>query len=364
MSMHPGDEYDRDILDIIPERFEVDPDTRRDYGSGRLRTYLTLGVAVLAVGGIVAAGLHFLGGRGHGGDGVPVVKADERPIKIRPDDRGGMQVPNQDKLVYERMDASEGDAKVERLLPPPETPQVPVKGAQQPDPNLRPQPTPEILKPGTPAIPPPRIAESTQARPAEPPLPKAAAQVPVTSQSVEQASPATASAAPTALAPAARTTHGYAPVENRDTPQSAAQAPAATPPAHKPAQLAAVPAAPAASSAKQKTMAAPAAPVPAPAPAAPMPAVAAPVVKAPASGDWLIQLGALRSAPDAEKEWGRIQRANHDLLGTLKSDVVKVELGEKGTFWRLRAGPLSEQAARQLCTSLKTRNQGCLVARK
>ena len=86
--------------------------------------------------------------------------------------------------------------------------------------------------------------------------------------------------------------------------------------------------------------------------------------KVPASGDWLIQLGALRSAPDAEKEWGRIQRANHDLLGALKSDVVRVELGEKGTFWRLRAGPLSEQAARQLCNELKSRNQGCIIARK
>ncbi|MBC7906940.1 MAG: SPOR domain-containing protein, partial [Rhodospirillaceae bacterium] len=103
---------------------------------------------------------------------------------------------------------------------------------------------------------------------------------------------------------------------------------------------------------------------PAPAPVAPPPPPAAAPAKVPAGGDWLIQLGALRSAPDADKEWGRIQHTNHDLLGSLKPDVVRVELGEKGTFWRLRAGPLSEQAAKQMCAELKSRNQGCIIARK
>ncbi|MEW5727571.1 MAG: SPOR domain-containing protein, partial [Pseudomonadota bacterium] len=60
----------------------------------------------------------------------------------------------------------------------------------------------------------------------------------------------------------------------------------------------------------------------------------------------------------------RIQKSNADLLGGLKPDIMRVELGEKGTFWRLRAGPLSEQAAKTLCGQLKERNQGCIIARK
>jgi cell division septation protein DedD len=96
-------------------------------------------------------------------------------------------------------------------------------------------------------------------------------------------------------------------------------------------------------------------------PPAPAPAVSA---KAPASGEFVVQLGAVRAADQADKEWLRIQKANADLLGALKSDIVRVELEGKGTFWRVRAAPLSEQAARQLCAELTARSQGCIVARR
>ncbi|MGE5516691.1 MAG: SPOR domain-containing protein, partial [Bacteroidota bacterium] len=150
MAMPPRDDYDRDILDIIPERFDADADSKQARAGHRLRSYLTLGVAVIAVGAIVATGLHFMGGRKAGGPGIPVIKADERPIKIRPDDRGGMQVPNQDKLVYERMEQGEGDSKVERLLPTPEQPQVPVKGAAPADAQAAKPAGTEVLRPGQP----------------------------------------------------------------------------------------------------------------------------------------------------------------------------------------------------------------------
>ncbi|MCR6632044.1 MAG: SPOR domain-containing protein [Magnetospirillum sp.] len=338
MAMSPRDDYDRDILDIIPERFDADADSKQARAGHRLRSYLTLGVAVVAVGAIVATGLHFMGGKQAGGPGIPVIKADERPIKIRPDDRGGMQVPNQDKLVYERMEQGEGDAKVERLLPPPEQPQVPVKGAATAEQAAKPAGT-EVLRPGQPAAP-QRPAVEAKAPEAKAPLAaEPVAQAPVPLQ------PAPAAPAPQAQPQPAAPAGGYVPTQARG------QAAPATAPA---APVAAVP--------PPKVTAAP---VPAPA-AAPVPAAAPPVAapKAPPSGDWLIQLGALRTAPDADKEWGRIQRANHDLLGALKPDVVRVELGEKGTFWRLRAGPLSEQAAKQLCNELKARNQGCIIARK
>jgi hypothetical protein len=335
MAMSPRDDFDRDILDIIPERFDADADSRQARAGHRLRTYLTLGVAVVAVGAIVATGLHFMGGKRAGGPGIPVIKADERPIKIRPDDRGGMQVPNQDKLVYERMEQGEADAKVERLLPPPEQPQVPVKGAA-PEPKTAKPAATEVLRPAQPVAQP--RAQVAESKPQPPPVEPAPPQVVVPPQPVMPAQPAA---------------NGYVPTQARTQP---VPPPA---PAAAPAKVAAPASAPApAPAAPPKVAAAPPAHAPAPA-AAP---VAAP--KALAAGDWLIQLGALRTAPDADKEWGRIQRANHDLLASLKPDVVRVELGEKGTFWRLRAGPLSEQAAKQLCNELKARNQGCIVARK
>jgi cell division septation protein DedD len=340
MAMGPRDDFDRDILDIIPERFDADADSRQARAGHRLRSYLTLGVAVVAVGAIVATGLHFMGGKRAGGPGIPVIKADERPIKIRPDDRGGMQVPNQDKLVYERMEQGEADAKVERLLPAPEQPQVPVKGAT-PDPQGAKPAGTEVLRPGQPVAPPrAQVADSK-------PLPPPAEPAPTPAQAI----PPQVVPPPQPVMPSAS---GYVPTQARTAAAPPAPAPAA--PAKVPA---AAPAKAPAAAPPAKVAAAPVAPPPPPAAPAP---TAAP--KALASGDWLIQLGALRTAPDADKEWGRIQRANHDLLATLKPDVVRVELGEKGTFWRLRAGPLSEQAAKQLCNELKSRNQGCIIARK
>lgn len=332
MAMNPRDDFDRDILDIIPERFDADADSHQARAGHRLRSYLTLAVAVLAVGGIVATGLHFMGGKRAGGPGIPVIKADERPIKIRPDDRGGMQVPNQDKLVYERMEQGEGDAKVERLLPPPEQPQIPVKN--QAEAVAKPSATTEVLRPGAP-VKPVAAVEPVRPPPAEPLAPKVVA-APAPLPQVVQPMPPPLTSAPTG---------GYAPVQSRVAQPVAPQSPSPqslSPQAAPRAQVAVA--------------------QPAPAPAAlPVPTA---MPKIPAGGDWLIQLGALRSAPDADKEWGRIQHSNHDLLGSLKPDVVRVELGEKGTFWRLRAGPLSEQAAKQLCTELKSRNQGCIIARK
>ena len=98
-------------------------------------------------------------------------------------------------------------------------------------------------------------------------------------------------------------------------------------------------------------------------PPAPAPAVAAPA-KVSASGDYVIQLGAVRAQDLAEKEWSRIQKVNADLLGGLHSDIVRVDLEGKGVYWRIRAAPVTEQGARQLCAELAQRSQGCIVARK
>jgi hypothetical protein len=53
----------------------------------------------------------------------PLIKAEQGPTKVAPNDPGGMQVPNQDKAIYDRI--GNNGAKtgtVEKLLPPPEMP--------------------------------------------------------------------------------------------------------------------------------------------------------------------------------------------------------------------------------------------------
>ncbi|MFC3226663.1 SPOR domain-containing protein, partial [Marinibaculum pumilum] len=69
-------------------------------------------------------GLIPLGTPGGGGNGqVPLIAADDGPVKVRPEDRGGITIPDQDKRIYDRLAGSEADPSgEERMLPPPESP--------------------------------------------------------------------------------------------------------------------------------------------------------------------------------------------------------------------------------------------------
>ena len=97
-------------------------------------------------------------------------------------------------------------------------------------------------------------------------------------------------------------------------------------------------------------------------------ATAKPVQKAalpaePAAGTVQVRLGSLRTPEEAREEWQRLKRENGDLLGKLRANAVSVDLGEKGIYYRILAGPLDEAAAERLCTELKRRSQGCIIAR-
>ena len=79
------------------------------------------------------------------------------------------------------------------------------------------------------------------------------------------------------------------------------------------------------------------------------------------SAVWRVQLISLSSLQNAEAVWTRLQQANRDLLRGLTLHVQQADLS-KGTFYRVQAGPLKDQAtAASLCNSLKSRNQDCLI---
>jgi hypothetical protein len=154
---------------------------------------------------------------------------------------------------------------------------------------------------------------------------------------------------------------------------------ASTPPAQEtalapPPSPAAVAAAPAPAPAKlQVPQAAPAPPHSAaaapPAPAAPAvapkaaSAAPAPVPAAAASG-WRLQLGAVRSEAAAREAWQRLKAAQPDILGKLALATPRVDLGAKGIFYRVQAGPIADgNAAERSCAALKARHVGCLVVK-
>lgn len=259
----------------------------RDKAGGRGRTIALIGGVV--VGAVIAgaAAWTVFGPNSDGTTGqVPLIVAEPEPYKVRPDDPGGMQVENQDKLVYERLDGAPTEEGVENILPPPEMPKQP----PAPVAPVEPEP-PAVVAPSEPVV-----AETPAVPVAVPVEPEPAVEV--------------------------------------------AEVPEPTPPP-APVQEA----------------------VPAPEPVA-QPQQSLESFVAALSGDYLIQIAALRSEEVAQSEWDRLSQKHSDLLGSYRPTIVRADLGERGIFYRLRAGPLQDRpAAEELCVALAAENVGCLVVR-
>lgn len=72
----------------------------------------------------------------------------------------------------------------------------------------------------------------------------------------------------------------------------------------------------------------------------------------------VLHLSSLRSEQAAKREWGDLKRAFPDRLGTMDAEIRKTDLGDKGTFYRVLAGPLKSQtAAKEACAALKAKDK-------
>ena len=64
------------------------------------------------------------------------------------------------------------------------------------------------------------------------------------------------------------------------------------------------------------------------------------------------------------KEARRLNRVHRAVLGNLKIKPVRIDLGKRGIFYRLRTGWFNDRvAANSLCRQFAARNQGCIVVR-
>ena len=73
-----------------------------------------------------------------------------------------------------------------------------------------------------------------------------------------------------------------------------------------------------------------------------------------------VQLASLRTPEEARDEWARLKRENGDLLGKFTAVAVRADLGERGVYYRVEAGPVGDRAAAvRLCKALKERDLGC-----
>ncbi len=253
----------------------------------RPRFALLRPVLLVLVAAGCAGALWFAYSKSKGPGEVPLIRADQSAAKVRPDNPGGEQVPDQDKTVYNR---NQPGGQVEKLLPGPEQPMARPLVMPQSDPNA-PLPTQEVGEaaapksipqaPGLPAAPPPTTKNGTMLSP----------------------------------------------------PDGTKSVPDVVIPPAPPPQTAAVPGKPGAAS-------------------------------APTGGVFKVQIAATRDEATAQSEWERLKRAHTDLLGSLSPTVVRADLGDKGIFYRIQAGPVPDQAkADKLCADLKKLSIGCIVVK-
>jgi len=193
--------------------------------------------------------------------------------------------------------------------------------------------------------------DSAEAAPAAAPAPQAAAPKTVEPKAAEPKAVAappspTPAATPTAVAkapPPAKTVAALIQQANSEPAK-----PAAKPPAPKPA--APVPVATATG-----------APRPLGTPAA-IPAAAKPA--AATAGGYVLQIGAFKSQADAATAWKAYQAKHAALLAGYSDNVQQVDLGEKGTWYRLRVGGFADrEVASALCDRLKADGGACILGR-
>lgn len=301
-------------------------DASDDKGNRRPMLLLGILLMVAAFGGVL-----FIAYQQGMKEGVrtapPIIKAEQSPSKVKPDEPGGMEIPHQDKRVYDRIAGEDTEEPpVEQLLPRAEEPMdIPA-------------------------------AEATVSTP---PVADATARL-----DADSATPATAVAAAGA---ATDTPAATAPNSDVEILAPALQLPgrqAATPkPSNAEALRAAVAGVP------QTT------PAPGTAEAAPELAdtvVTAAISQRPAPkviespdmprGAFVVQIAAFRQEEVAKSEFRVLKKKYPELLSSVSDDIQRADLGSKGIYYRLRVGPFEERvAAAGLCEQLKSRGQDCIV---
>lgn len=380
-------------------------------------------LALAVVAGIGGFGWSMLsGGDSTTADGGPrIIRADKEPVKVLPENPGGVTVPNQDKAVYDRVaggsesstgqpalvnSAEEPVDVVQRTLDPEILPlegrtDFSVKSEERlsaeangeetaeggaPAPVVSPRKVRtmivkpdgsivarEVSEPETTA---PQTSEAAPQALAAASSQDAAAAVPVAggeaaetaastetqAESQEQAAATETPATEGTLAPVrVVTTQPIRPVANAPVPQGR--------PADQPvnvvgtvSQAGRVGAAPATTTAPTAT----AAPV-APAPVAPAPVevASAPQAAAPAAnpGGYYVQIASQPTVEGAQASWQTLSNRYSSVLGGRGVDIQRADIPGKGVFHRVRVPAGTRDQANALCTRYKAAGGSCFVSR-
>jgi len=396
----PNGDYD------INDELAVAHSGEENRSRGPVLAVAVLGIALLA--GVGAFGWSMLSGDEATTDGGPrIIRADKDPVKVLPENPGGVTVPNQDKAVYDRVAGGTGASPgqpalvnsaeepvdvVQRTLDPEilplegrseksedrlsaevSGPEVATNGAAAPVVSPRKVRT-MIVKPDG-SIVAREVVEPEAAASAEEPQvlvsaepeidtaaqlaasdgtveqPAAEAVVPVQEQPAETETPVTEGT----LAPVrVVTTQPIRPVANAPVPLGR--------PADQPVNVVGtvtqggrVEAAPAATAAPAASQ--PVAVASAPAAAAP---AAAPVAN---PGGYYMQIASQPTVEGAQSSWRTLSSRYSSVLGGQSVDIQRADIPGKGVFHRVRVPAGSRDQANALCSRYKASGGSCFVSR-
>jgi cell division septation protein DedD len=93
------------------------------------------------------------------------------------------------------------------------------------------------------------------------------------------------------------------------------------------------------------------------------PARAQPTNYAPA-GSYVVQVSSQKNEQDAHTAWRQLQAKYTNVLGNAQVNFKRVDLGDRGTFYRAMVGPFANRdQAYEMCQNLKTAGGECVVQR-
>ncbi len=93
------------------------------------------------------------------------------------------------------------------------------------------------------------------------------------------------------------------------------------------------------------------------------PAPRQPTAQAPSAGTYSVQLSSQRSEALAQDAYRSLQRRYPDLLASRNAIIMRADLGTKGTYYRVRVGPMAKGDAGSFCGNLKKRGGDCFIRR-
>ncbi|HVV26730.1 MAG TPA: SPOR domain-containing protein [Rhizomicrobium sp.] len=298
-----------------------------DVEGSRLPLLIVLALLVLAMfAGVVW--LAYTQGVARGRGETPVLTAAAGPERVAPQQPGGANVPYQGFKIYEQPAPPDDAAEAPAAAPPahaapqPQSPPQPKEAASQPPPAA----------PAAKAAPPPAQQAAAAPKPAAPaakPAPAPAVPAPKSMAALIQQANSAPPAKPAASSPAKP-----APA---NTVATAGPRPLSGPGAGAPRQLGLPMSAPAQTAATK--------------PAA-------------GTGSYVLQIGAYKSQAEADAAWKAYKTRHAALLSGYGPDVQQADLGEKGTWYRLRvAGFSNREVAVALCERLKADGGGCFLGK-